>query len=83
MGESTLYCRGSIHERERRILTIDKAIKETKSTIIQTLNNSGLSIGIMDLLIESIYHAVHKQASELSEQPEEGKEGEADGSGEG
>lgn len=63
-------------------MTIDQSIQTTKQCILEALNQSGLSICTMELIMENILHAVHKQAEETLIRAEAGEEGDEYGSDE-
>lgn len=39
-------------------------IQETKKRLVEIINDSGLAIDVVDLLIENIYNIVHRQMEE-------------------
>ena len=45
-------------------MTIDQSIHQTKDKILEALNQSGLSICTMELILENILNIVHRQATE-------------------
>lgn len=57
-------------------MTVDKSIRQTKDRIVEALNNSGLSICTMELILENVLNVVRTQADKtlLEEDPEERSE---------
>lgn len=39
-------------------------IQETKNRLVDVINNSGLAIDVMDLILENLYSIVHRQTEE-------------------
>lgn len=45
-------------------MPFDKTIRETRSKLLQVLDESGLHIDILDMMLELLYLTVHRQADE-------------------
>jgi len=56
----------------------DTTVRETKDKIIQILNESGLHIDVMDMMLELLHLSIHQQAEALyktaTQQKQEGGE---------
>lgn len=46
-------------------IPISKAIRDTRDKIAEVLNNSGLPIDVMDLLMGEIKLSIHQQAEQM------------------
>ena len=62
----------------------DTTIRETKEKIIQVLNESGLHIDVLDMMLELLHLSIHQQAEAVcraatQQQKQEGGGGEVDG----
>lgn len=52
-------------------MTVDQSIRKTQKAIETALNTSGLSLGIMELILENILNIVKRQNEKTLEEPEE------------
>ncbi|MBQ9031871.1 MAG: hypothetical protein IJ106_10530 [Parasporobacterium sp.] len=43
-------------------MTVDQSIRKTKEALLEVLNNSGLTICTMELLMENMLNIIHAQA---------------------
>lgn len=64
-------------------MTFDTTVRDTREKLLRILNESGLHIDVMDMMLELLYLNVHRQAEDvyklsLTQKPPEGGE-ESDG----
>ena len=46
-------------------MKFDTTVRQTKEKLLAVLNESGLHIDVMDMMLELLYMTVHRQAEEL------------------
>lgn len=51
-------------------MPVSKIINETKEKLMDVLNNSGLHVSVLELLVESLYRTVRDQAEIVAKQEE-------------
>lgn len=55
-------------------MDVDKKIIETEEAVTQALNSSGLTLGIMQLILKDVLHIIQMQQMTQIQQNDAGKE---------
>lgn len=55
-------------------MDVDKKIIETEEAVTQALNSSGLTLGIMQLILKDVLHIIQMQQMTQIQQNDTGKE---------
>lgn len=56
-------------------MEFDTTVRDTKQKIINILNDSGLHIDVMDMMLENLHMSIHQQAEAVYKMATQKKEG--------